>query len=176
MLKKISLAFAALVVAIVAYAAIKPSHYEISRSVEINAPVEKIFPYLDNSKLAEQWGPWLEEDPDAKMTYSGPDSGAGSKASWTGGKKLGVGSATIIDSTANQRVGIQLEYVEPMQMKQYAEYIVEPAGSATKVTWKVSGENNFMGRLMCVFMNMDNMVGSMFERGLNKLKTVVEKS
>ncbi len=42
------------------------------------------------------------------------------------------------------------------------------------MTWKVDGQNNFVGRLMCIFMNMDKMVGGMFEKGLAKLKTTVE--
>jgi hypothetical protein len=31
-----------------------------------------------------------------------------------------------------------------------------------------------MGRLMCVFMDMDKKVGAMFEKGLSNLKTLVE--
>jgi hypothetical protein len=180
MLKKIALSLAVLVAVFLGYVALQSPKYEISRQVTINAPAEKIFPYLNNSKLAEQWAPWMEEDPGVKMTYSGPDSGVGSKASWDSEGKLGTASATIVESVPNQRVGIQLEYVKPMTMSQYAEYIVQsnsgPAGQETTVTWKVRGENSFVGRLMCTFMNMDKMVGGMFEKGLMKLKSITEKT
>ncbi|MEO7162816.1 MAG: SRPBCC family protein [Bdellovibrionia bacterium] len=172
--KKSGLVGLAIIAAFLGYVAISPAQYIISRQIAINAPVEKIFPYLNNSKLAEQWGPWLEVDPDTKMNYSGPDSGVGSRASWAGGKQLGTGSATIVESIPNQLVRTKLEYVEPMQMIQDSVYSATPSGSQTIVTWKVTGQNNFMGRLMCVFMNMDKMVGDMFEKGLSNLKKLVE--
>jgi len=79
-----------------------------------------VFPYLNNSKMAAQWGPWIEEDPEAQMSYSGPNDGVGSKASWTGGKKLGIGSATIMESVPNERVKVQLVYEAPVNMTQEA--------------------------------------------------------
>lgn len=174
MMKKIILGVAAVVALILIYAAFSPAEYSIQREVVINAPAEKIFPYLNNQKLAEQWGPWLETDPSAKMTYSGPDEGVGAIASWTGGQQLGTGSATIVDSIPNQKVTIKLAYTEPFQMEQLSDYIAEAAGEQTKVIWKVTGQNNFIGRVMCIFVSMDKMVGGMFEEGLNKLKTVIE--
>lgn len=176
MMKKIFLALAAALAVFLGIVALQDPNYVISREVKINAPAEKIFPYLNNSKLAEKWAPWFEIDPAAKMSYSGPDTGVGSKASWDGGKQLGTGSATIAESVPNQKVGIQLEYVKPMIMKQYSEYLVSANGPETTVTWKVTGQNSFMGRVMCVFMNMDKMVGGMFEKGLANLKNLVEKS
>lgn len=176
MWKKIILGFLSAIAMVLIFAALQSPHYEVSRQTRIQAPVEKVFPYLNNSKLAEQWAPWIEIDPDAKMTYSGPESGVGSKASWDGGKQLGTGSATIVESVPNQRVGIALEYLKPMVMHQYSEYLVESVGSETVVTWKVKGENTFPGRLMCLFMNMDKMVGGMFEKGLGNLKKLAEKT
>jgi hypothetical protein len=178
MLKKIGLAVALVVVLILGLAALQPADYVVRRETVINAPAEKIFPYLNSAKLGEKWGPWLEVDPDAKMTYSGPESGVGSKGSWDGGKQLGTGSATIDESVPNERVGIALEYSKPMVMTQHSVYELKPAGeqapAQTVMSWTVTGKNNFMGRVMCLFMNMDKMVGSMFEKGLSNLKTLVE--
>src|SRR5262249_25061936 len=147
-MKKISLVSLIVVVLFLGYVAVKPGDYEISREITINAPAEKIFPYLNSSKLAEKWGPWMDEDPEAKMSYTGPDEGVGSRASWEGGKKLGTGNATIVESVPNQRVGVRLEYAQPMNMTQDAEYLIRAAGDAQIVTWKVRGQNSFMGRLM----------------------------
>lgn len=175
MLIKIGLGVAAALVAFLIFVALQSPDYIISREVIINAPAERIFPFLNNSKLAERWGPWLEVDPQAKMSYSGPDEGVGSRASWEGGKKLGTGSATIVESVPNQKVSIRLEYVKPMLMTQDSEYLITPVGEQSVVTWRVQGKNNFMGRLMCIFVNMDTIVGGMFEKGLANLKALVEK-
>lgn len=176
MLKKIVLPVLGILGLLLAYVALQDPNYVITREARINAPAEKVWPYLNNSKLAEKWAPWLEIDPAAKMSYSGPDEGVGSKASWDGGKQLGTGSATISESMPNQKVGIQLEYVKPYDMKQYSEYLLKSEGGSTTVTWRVTGQNNFMGRFICIFMNMDKMVGGMFEKGLSNLKALVEKS
>lgn len=176
MTKKIAFALLGIVVLFLGYVAIQPSDYTISREITINAPVEKIFPYLNNQKLAEKWGPWLEVDPEAKMSYAGPDEGVGARASWDGGKQLGTGSATIVESIPNQKVGIRLEYVKPMNMVQDSEYLIRSSGAQNIVIWKVQGKNGFIGRMMCVFVNMDRTVGEMFEKGLSNLKTLVERN
>ncbi len=174
MKKKIAFAVLTVIAVFLGYVAVQSPVYVISREITINAPVEKIFPYLNNSKLAEKWGPWLEVDPSAKMVYSGPDSGIGSRASWDGGKQLGTGSATIVESVPNERVGIKLEYIKPMTMIQDSVYAVKSLGGQTTVTWRVTGTNAFLSRVMCVFMDMDKMVGGMFEKGLSNLKKLME--
>jgi hypothetical protein len=42
------------------------------------------------------------------------------------------------------------------------------------VTWSMEGENNFIGKAVCLFMNMDKMVGGQFEKGLAQMNSVVE--
>jgi hypothetical protein len=176
MFQKIVLPTLAILAVFLGFVALQDPNYVITREVKINAPAEKIWPYLNNSKLAEKWAPWLEVDPSAKMNYSGPSEGVGSKASWESQGQLGTGSATITESIPNQKVSTQLEYVKPYEMKQYSEYLLASNGSETTVTWKVAGKNNFMGRLVGVFMNIDKMVGGMFEKGLANLKNLAEKS
>jgi Calcineurin-like phosphoesterase len=44
----------------------------------------------------------------------------------------------------------------------------------TLVTWSMAGKNNFISRTVCMFMDMDRMVGGEFEKGLNQLKSIVE--
>lgn len=176
MLKKIAFVVLGLIAVLLVYAGFKSPDYEVSREIVIAAPAEKVFPYINNQKLAEKWGPWLEVDPNATMGYSGPDEGVGAKASWDSTGQLGTGSATITESTANQSVVIQLEYTKPFAMVQTSTYSLSPVEGGTKMQWKVVGQNNFMGRLMCLFMDMDKMVGGMFEKGLNNLKMLVESN
>jgi hypothetical protein len=38
--------------------------------------------------------------------------------------------------------------------------------------WSVEGENNFAGKVMSIFFDMDEMMGKTFEDGLNSLNTV----
>lgn len=178
MLKKFTLLITGILVLCIAllfgYAAFQSPDYVISREIKINASAEKIFPYLNNQRLAQEWGPWLEVDPTARMTLIGPEAGVGSRTSWSGAKQLGTGSALVTESVTNQRVHIRLEYTEPTAMTQESDYIIAPAGDQSLVTWRVTGKNSLLGRAMCLVIDMDKMVGGMFEQGLNKLKKVVE--
>jgi hypothetical protein len=38
----------------------------------------------------------------------------------------------------------------------------------------MTGKNNFMAKAICLFGNMDKMVGGQFEKGLVNMKSVVE--
>lgn len=176
MLKKIGIGAGVVLGLFLAYVAAQPSEYTIVRELAMQATAEKIFPYLNNMKLADQWGPWKEADPETAMQFQGPEAGVGSKTFWEGGKKLGTGSATIVESEPNLKVKILLEYTKPMPMTQDSWYLIRSEGGHSVVTWKVTGKNNFMGRVMCVFVNMDKMVGGMFEKGLSNLKAIVEKT
>jgi hypothetical protein len=49
-----------------------------------------------------------------------------------------------------------------------------PRGDATHVTWLMHGPCPFMGKIMHVFINMDNMVGKDFAVGLSNLKRLTE--
>lgn len=156
------------------YAYFSPKGYEVSKQVIIQAQPDEIFSYLNNPQLMDQWSPWVEMDPDLQMNYSGPEEGLGARAEWKSDGKMGVGSATIIESIENQLVRTQLEYVEPFQMVQMAELSVRSEGEQSVVTWSVRGENNFIGRIFCILMNGEKMIGSTFESGLLNLKKIVE--
>ncbi len=176
MIKTIGLAFSAILGLLLIYAGFKSPDYLIRRQILILAAPEKIFPYLNNPKLSEQWSPWPEMEPNLQMETTGPAEGVGAKQSWKNGRQLGTGSATITESLPNQRVMIRLEYSEPMVMIQDAEYLIEPQSQGSLVIWQVRGQNNFLFRFVNLFFNSDKMVGGIFEKGLAKLKEVVEKT
>lgn len=175
MLSKILIGIVLIIGLIAAYAAVQPAEYVIARSISIKAPASEIFPWINNSKKMNEWMPWIELDPKVVMTYSGPDEGVGAKSSWTSEGQMGVGSATISESTPNELVKTRLEYTKPFEMVQEAQMSITEKDGASVVRWSVSGKNNFIGRFFCVFMNMDKMVGNSFEKGLSKLKTTLEK-
>ena len=79
MFLRIGVTALAIIAVFLGYVAFQSTDYVISKEITINAPAERISPYLNNSKLAERWSPCLEVDPQAKMTYSGPDEGACSR-------------------------------------------------------------------------------------------------
>lgn len=158
------------------YVALKPSHYEISRSVTIQAPADKVFPFVNTRTLANSWNPFILQDADIKLSYAGPEVGVGSQTHWESSKQMGVGTATVIESIPNQKVLVKLEYTKPFRMHQEAAFLLASQGSDTILTWKAYGENNFFSRVLCTFVNMDKKVGDSFAVGLQTVKNRVEQS
>jgi Polyketide cyclase / dehydrase and lipid transport len=109
-----------------------------------------------------------------KQTYDGPTSGTGASSSWVGNNKVGEGRMTITESRPNDLVRFKLEFVKPFTATSTAEFTFKPEGSQTVVTWSMSGQNNFIGKAVSLFMDCDKMVGGNFEQGLAGMKSVVE--
>ncbi len=174
MLKKILLGLILLIAALLIYAATQPSQMLIAREQLIKATPDVIFPYINHSKKSNEWMPWKDSDPKVEMIYSGPEEGLGSTSSWDSPGQMGTGQAVVVESIPLQHVKTQLTYTKPMQMSQLATISLTPTSDGTLVRWEVTGENSFLGRLMCLFFDMDELVGSEFEKGLMKLKKTIE--
>lgn len=178
MLPKVLLAvfglLAAVVVVFLIVVAVQPSQYRVERSTTIDAPPEEVFAHVNDFHQWEAWSPWAERDPNAVAIYEGPDAGEGAIFKWSGNDDVGEGSMTITESKPHERIGIDLAFVRPMEDACDVEFIFEPQGDGTKVNWAMFGENNFVGKAFCLFMDMDAMVGKDFEQGLASMKKAVE--
>lgn len=84
MFTKILLAIAVILVLFLGYVSTKPSKFHYEKSGIINAPPEKIFPYLTSFKLGKEWNPFDQRDPNIKRTFLGEDSQVGSKMEFEG--------------------------------------------------------------------------------------------
>jgi uncharacterized protein YndB with AHSA1/START domain len=174
MFKKILLVVAGLLVALLIVIALQPSRFSITRTGTINAAPEMVFPYINNLQRWEAWSPWAKLDPAAKNTFEGPQEGTGAIFRWAGNEKVGEGVMTITESKPPELVRLRLEFIEPMPGVSTTEFTFAKVDAGTTVTWTMSGENDFLGKAFCLFMNMDKMVGKDFEQGLANLKKVAE--
>ena len=173
MLRNILLVIGALVVILIAVIAMQPSTFAIERSAEIAAPADVIFPYLESPKAMDVWSPWNKMDPKMTITHEGPDAGVGASESWEG-PEMGAGKLTVTNVIPNQEVELQLEFKKPMEATNRALFTLTPAGEGTVVAWRMEGTNNFVGKAASLVMDMDEMVGDTFERGLADLKLLAE--
>ncbi|MBL9202957.1 MAG: SRPBCC family protein [Opitutaceae bacterium] len=174
MLKKILLGLAAVIALILIVAAFQPSQYAVQRSLVIAAPASALFEQVNDHRKFLAWNPWIKLDPNVKSTFAGPATGVGSVCSWQGNRDVGAGSATIIESKPGELVRQRMDWKEPMEGTSTVDFTFKPEGSGTRVTWHMYGANNFVGKVMCLFMSMDKMVGGQFEVGLANLKGIAE--
>lgn len=178
MVKKTLLALAVillgLVVAFVVVVAMQPTDFTIARSASMAAPVEEVFAQVNDFHHWEAWSPWLELDPNAKATFEGPDAGEGAVFRWAGNQEIGEGSMTILQSVPPEVIRIRLDFVKPFEDTALTEFTFRPEGDGTAVTWTMSGQNNFIGKAFCLFIDLDKMVGGKYEEALANIKAVVE--
>lgn len=175
MLGKIALVLLLGIAVFLGYVATRPDDFRIVRTTTIAAPAAIVFSQVDDFHNWEEWSPWAKLDPDCKNTFEGASSGTGAVFAWDGNDKVGAGKMTILESRANELIKIKLEFFRPMEGVNTTEFTFKPEGGKTLVTWDMSGTyKTFFPKVICTLMNMDKVVGTQFEQGLTKLKSVAE--
>ncbi|MEA2569370.1 MAG: hypothetical protein QOI24_1371 [Acidobacteriota bacterium] len=175
MLKKIALGIIAVIAAILIIAAFQPNTFRVQRTATIKARPEKIVPLIADFHRWSSWSPYEKLDPAMKRTINGAPSGPGAVYEWDGNNKAGAGRMEVL-SASPAAVKIKLDFTRPFASHNMAEFTLEPHGDTTNVTWSMSGPQMYIGKVVCLFMNMDRMVGKEFETGLASLKAIAEKS
>lgn len=169
MLKKILLVLVAIIGIILIVAAFQPAAYHVERSAVVQAPPSIVYAAVNDFHNWAQFNPWQDLDTNAKLSFEGPMNGPSSKFNWEGNSDMGSGNMTIIASEPNERVDIDMQFIKPMEGEARTAFTLQPEGTGTKVTWSLDGENNYIGKIICLFMDMDKMVGGEYEKGLAKL-------
>ena len=81
----------------------------------------------------------------------------------------------IADTAPPSKVTMNLVFVRPFEARNTVVFTLGAKGDATEVTWAMNGPMPFVSKVICVFVDMDSMVGKDFEAGLANLKTLAEK-
>ena len=174
-LKIIGIVFALLVAGALVLAAMKPDTFRVERTASIKAPPERIFTQISDLEAWAAWSPYEKKDPAMKRTFGAVTAGKGAVYEWEGNKNVGKGRMEIIDAPAPSKIVIKLDFLEPFEGHNTAEFTMSGKDGATTVTWAMYGPANFVSKLMGVFFDMDKMIGTDFEAGLANLKTIAEK-
>lgn len=167
----------ALGVVFVAGGLLLPASAHVERSITIDRPPAEVFALLNSYQRYNEWSPWFELDPDARYTYSGSPSGAGAKMAWVSQEPgVGSGSQAIIESLPNRKVVTELDFGD--QGKAVATFLITPEGSGSKVVWAFDStpSDSLPARWLGSWFGLllDKLVGPDFEKGLAKLKAVLE--
>ncbi len=171
----IGILFAVALAALFAYAANRPDSFRVERSTTIKAPPEKLYAQINDLKAWAAWSPYEKKDPAMKRTFGAVTAGKGAVYEWDGNKNVGKGRMEITIATQPSKIVIKLDFLEPFEGHNTAEFTVDGKGELTTVTWAMYGPANFVSKLMGVFFNMDRMIGTDFEAGLADLKSITER-
>ncbi|WP_276481612.1 SRPBCC family protein [Paraflavitalea pollutisoli] len=150
-----------------------PKKVALEKSITINATGEQVWQHVNNLEACHKWSPFVEEDPNTVVSYSGQSGTVGSSYAWKS-EKVGEGTQTITKLEPGQRVDSHLHFIKPFEGEADTYIKLTPAGNATNVTWGFESEYkypmNVMGNLM------KGSLGDMFQNGLNNLKEQSESN
>lgn len=174
MFKKAFLSLIVVLVLFLAFVSTREGKFNYERSVVINAPAEKIYPYISNFKLGSQWNPFDQKDPNMKRNFLGNDGEVGSAMEFEGNNEAGTGKLEMLSLIPNTEAQIKLTMTKPFHAENLIIYKLSAAGANTRFSWAMSGDGGFIGKLMNTLIDCEKMVTDEFEKGFQNLKVIIE--
>lgn len=174
MLKKILIAFAALMALVLGIGMVLPSKYRVERSTTIHAPAEAVYASVANLRRWRDWAPWnAERYPGNQWMFGGPEVGVGAVHSWSGED---VGTGTLSLTEADPRTGVAYEMsLEHGRYLMHGRISFEPAEPGTRVTWVDEGDLGGNPLLRYLRFPLESRLGGDLEDALAHLKKQVEE-
>ncbi|MEL0457214.1 SRPBCC family protein [Flavobacteriaceae bacterium SZ-1-7] len=155
------------------YVAVQPNEFNFSRSKVIQAPASVVFSKVNDFKNWPSFSPWMEQEPNATLTYGEKTAGVDGTYAWSG-EVLGEGSMKTLDVKENELIAQHINFIKPFESESDINWMFEPTDEGTRVTWQMKGKQDFMTKMFTTFAgSIEEMTGPDFERGLFKLDSIV---
>lgn len=151
--------------------------YSVGKEVIVNKPKAAAFDYLKLLKNQNKFSVWGSMDPNMKTEFHGTDGTEGFVSAWESeNKNVGKGEQEILKIVDGERIDYEIRFIKPFASTSWA-YITTTAinNNQTKVHWEFNGKMKYPTNLMLLFMNMEKMVGGDLDKGLQNLKSLLEK-
>lgn len=151
--------------------------YSAGKDVVINKPKANVFGYLKFLKNQNNFSVWSSMDPNMKTEFHGTDGTEGFVSAWESEvKNVGKGEQETLKIVEGERIDYEIRFIKPFKSTSWA-YITTTTvnDNQTSVHWEFNGKMKYPTNLMLLFMNMEKMVGGDLDKGLQNLKSILEK-
>ena len=174
-LKYFLLGIAGIIVLVLIIAAFVSNSYTLQKEVTINKPAMDIYNYVRINKNQTDWNAWYKMDTKAKIDITGTDGEVGSAWNWDS-EITGKGNQTIAALEPGTKIAYELNFIKPFEAKANNDVTFEALDSThTIVRNTFIGNSPYPMNVMHLFMNMDKMMGTPMQDGLNAIKANMEK-
>lgn len=147
-----------------------PGTVDVTRSLEMAAPPEHVFPLLNDLSAWDSWTPWA----DIESRMEGPSAGRGARRVWDD-PRMGSGSLTITASTPPSTVAYAVE-VEDGAIRFEGTLSVASRGIGSLVTWTERVDLGWNPLLGWTALGMEESQGRQLEESLARLRQQAESS
>lgn len=143
----------------------------VARHLDIDASLDDVYPLIAEFKHWPHWSPWLCQEPEVELEFSGADGEVGSGYSWAG-TRIGAGSMQLSHADKS-RISCDLSFLKPFKSQAHVTFNLERlADKRCRVTWRMlSGLPFFMFFMQKSF---EAYIGGDYQRGLSMLKELAE--
>jgi effector-binding domain-containing protein/uncharacterized protein YndB with AHSA1/START domain len=148
-----------------------PRHSRVEVSTLVDAPPATVFALVNDFRRVDLWSPRTATDPNARVTFAGPDRGVGATVTWDG-VIVGSGTQTIVESRPFEHVATTINPGEPGEARTWFD--IGSEDGKTRVTWGFAHDHglNLVGRYFGLLLS--GVVTREFENGIAALKELAE--
>ena len=173
-LKYIAFILLILFIGLSIFIAVQPNAFDFNRSRLIKAPVSLVFDKVNDYKSWPEFSPWIEQEPNATLTYLEKTSGEDAGYGWEG-EILGIGNMETISVDKNKAINQKINFIKPFESNSDINWAFEETAEGTKVTWAMSGKQDFITKAYTAFMgSIEENTAKDFNRGLFKLDSIIQ--
>jgi|GEM_PF-6801877 len=155
---------------------IAPKTYVIEREIEINAPKNHVYEFMNSLESLYQWSTLEHADSALDISFVGTTGTVGSFATWESKEESTEGRETILNINPFYRIKTEIRRLRPWESLNHNTVSVRGQDETSTVIWHFDGHSPFPFNIRHLFTDMDEELGPTFERGLSILKKRAERT
>ena len=143
----------------------------VSRRINIDASLDTVLPLLLRFEHWPAWSPWLCQEQEAEVSFTGPQGEVGSGYNWNG-HRVGAGSMSL-NSASESRIDCDLHFLKPFKSHASVAFDLEQLSEdKCRVQWSMQSSLPFF--MFFMRKAFEAYIGTDYTRGLNMLKELAE--
>ncbi len=173
--KKIGLWLGLFLLGLALFSLLLPADIKVDRSIEVSAPIDRVFDQVNDLRNWEKWDPWKRMDPTMVMTFSNPPIGQNAFYKWESqNERIGKGTMTLIRVATNEEIETAIDF----DGKDHAssKFKFAHKGDNIEVTWSMNKHVGMLPWNKYFGFMMRGEIKRQFDNGLKGLKFYTEKS
>ena len=170
-MQKLLIATGALLALLVIIGLSLPRYTRVEVRASIDANPGSVFALVNDLERGMAWSPLLDADPNARISYSGPQRGVGATMEWDGAV-VGHGVQRITESEPHRRVAIVMNPGEDGESLH--QFDIASTSDGTDIVWRFEADHGL--RIIERYLGpiIDDIIRRDCEAGLTRLKQLAE--